>query len=236
MQWNHLVASIFLGWVVLGCAGLSPAALTEGERPPAGENLILVPALDPGQGSPVIDGTMTAGEWDQAWQGVFADGSELFLLQAGSALYLAIRSSTPDMIVGNVHLLRGEEISILHTSAALGTAVFRQGETGWDLVKDFAWCCRGTSLSEAALAEREAFLEAEGWTGVNSRVGTPNELEYRIEMAEEQLQIAVAILRATEPDLKIPWPADLVDDVIRLTPGGLPGRMDFTPEEWVTIK
>jgi hypothetical protein len=186
--------------------------------------------------APLIDGTISPGEWDQAWQGKLADSSELFLLHEEGFLYLAVRSSTPDMIVGNVHLQRGDEIFILHTSAALGTGVYQEQEAGWKLIRDFAWCCRMTGQSETARTEREAFLQAEGWTGINSRVGSPNELEYKIELRENELRLALSVLRATETDVKIPWPADLMDDVIRLTPGGLPEWMDFSPEDWVTIQ
>ncbi len=189
----------------------------------------------PAAPAPTIDGAISPGEWDQARREAFADGSELLLMSEGGYLYLAIRSSTPDMIVGNVHLNRGDEITILHTSAALGTAIYQAHPEGWELIKPFSWCCRGTGGSEADLTERDTFLFEEGWGSVNSRVGTPNELEYQIEMPEKMLRIAVTILRATQTDVKIPWPADLDDDCLRPTPGGLPDQMVYSPDSWMVV-
>jgi hypothetical protein len=66
---------------------------------------------------------MSTGEWDGAVVETFSDGSQLFLVHCDGYLYLAIRANTPEMIVGNVFVERGDEIAILHSSAALGTAL-----------------------------------------------------------------------------------------------------------------
>jgi len=181
---------------------------------------------------PAIDGIIAPEEWEGARQELFLDGSELFLLHAGGYLYLGIRASTPDMIVGNIFVERGDEIAILHSSAALGTAVYQRGTDGWQQVRDFSWSCRDTSASEAARAERAAFLETEGWVAANSRMGNPNELEYQMKIPEDTMRLAVVFLRASDPNEKIPWPIDLQDNCTRPTSGGLPKTMDFSPGQW----
>jgi hypothetical protein len=191
-------------------------------------NSIIVPLLDP----PTIDGTMVPGEWDEAAVGTLTDGSELFLKHAGGYIYLGIRGSTPEMIVGNVFIKRGDEIKILHSSAALGTAIYQKSDEHWQQTQEFTWKCRDTSESDSAKAGREAFFSEEGWVSVNSRIGTPNELEYKIEITGETLQLAVNIIRSSDPNVKPSWPADLEDDVILPTPGGLPPTLVFSLDQW----
>ena len=139
------------------------------------------------------------------------------------------------MIVGNVFVERGGEIAILHSSAALGTAVYKKGTDTWQQVRDFSWSCRDTSASEAAQAERAGFLRTEHWVAANARMGNPNELEYQIEVSEDTMLLAVVFLRASDPNEKIPWPTDLEDDCTKPTPGGLPENMDFSPVQWGTL-
>ena len=122
---------------------------------------VSVPALE-GE-APVIDGTLDPGEWDGAAVQAFADGSELLLAHENGFLYLGIRSAKPDMIVGNIFVEQAGQIRILHASAALGTAVYRQEAGAWQRTQDFVWRCRDTSQSESARAARDAFLQEEGW-------------------------------------------------------------------------
>jgi formylglycine-generating enzyme required for sulfatase activity len=196
--------------------------------PSAAQTMVGVP-----QGSsPTLDGTLSPGEWNNATVETFADGSELLLMHAGGYLYLGIRANTTEMIVGNVFIQRGDEITIFHSSEALGTAIYQKGEDHWHQVQDFTWQCRDASDSDIAQAERDAFLQQEGWVAANSRMGTPEELEYRIEIAEDALRLAVNFIRGSNPNEKIPWPAGLDDDCIKPTPGGLPPEMQFSPELW----
>lgn len=215
-----------------GCRQSSTSTSTAPDAPsPTLQSNISVP-----QGTaPAIDGTMSPGEWDSAWVGTFSEGSELLLMYSEGDLYLGIRAKTPEMIVGNVFLDLGDEIAILHASAALGTALYQKGVDSWQRTQDFVWRCRATDNSELAQAERDAFLREEHWVAANARMGSPNELEYRIEAACDTLRLAVNFLRASDPNLKIPWPIDLDDDCIKPTPGGLPAQLLFSPDRWATI-
>ncbi len=190
---------------------------------------------DPVSGFPEIDGIISPGEWDHARVEAFSDGSELLLLQNGSTLYLAIRSSTPEMIASNVFIQHGDMIKIMHTSAALGTAIYQKNETVWQQIQNFSWCCRTPGNGEAVRSERAAFLEREGWVAAISRTGTPNELEFRIELQGESVQLAVNILRSSNPAEKAIFPIGLDDDTITPTPDGLPAEMHFSPEKWLNI-
>ena len=222
-----------------GCGGARASAIpatpsvTPTDMPtpsPAGPSLS-VPQGEP----PVIDGRISAGEWEGASVEPFADGGELAFIYHGGALYLAMRAGTTGMIAGNVLLARGDEITILHASAALGTGIYRREAEGWRLVQGFTWRCRDTGESQAARDEREAFLREEGWVATNSYIGAPNELEYRIETTGEGLRLAANYILASEPGVKIPWPEGLDDGSVQPTPRGLPEQLGFSPEQWARI-
>jgi len=225
---------LLISLLASGCGSAEPTPLpvpaTATSSPPV-QMTIAVP-----QGSsPVIDGVIAPGEWESARRELFLDGSELLLMHAGGHLYLGIRANTPGMIIGNVYVECGHEITILHSSAALGTAAYQKGADTWQQVRDFSWSCRDTSDSEAAQAERATFLRTEHWVAANARMGIPNELEYQVGIPEDTMRLAVVFLRASDPNERIPWPAALEDDCTRPTSGGLPEIMDFSPRQWGTL-
>jgi formylglycine-generating enzyme required for sulfatase activity len=193
------------------------------------------PIMVPVGNLPSIDGVISPGEWEQARIEFFADGSELLLMYTGEYLYLGIRADTPERIAGNILIQQNDEVKILHSSAALGTAIYEQGDAAWQQTQDFAWCCRETNDSDTARAARANFLEQDGWVAANSRTGTPEELEYQIRIMEDTLRLAINILYTSNTDEKIPWPADLGDDSVMPTPGGLPETLNLSPEQWGTL-
>jgi hypothetical protein len=194
-------------------------------------------AISVPQGAPVeLDGSIAPTEWDDAAVDAFSDGSQLYLMHQDGNLYLAIRSVTPEMIVGNVFVENNGEIAILHASAALGTAVYEVGDGEWSRIRDFTWSCRSSSDSDSARAERQTFLEQERWLASNARMGNPNELEYQIEVPVGVWRLAVVILRASNPNTKHAWPVDLDDDCVLPTPGGIPAQLQFNPGSWVSLE
>ncbi|MBU8914371.1 MAG: hypothetical protein KOO61_10140 [Spirochaetales bacterium] len=73
------------------------------------------------------------------------------------------------MIVGNIFLDNGDEIAILHSSAALGAATYQKEAGSWRLTQGFVWSGRRTDDGETAQAERDAFLKEERRVAANSR-------------------------------------------------------------------
>lgn len=205
------------------------------QLPPAQPTDTVQPSPTPELTVPQLDGVISPGEWEGARVERFADGSELLLIQTAETLYLAIRADTPELIAGNVFIRQGGQVRIYHTSAALGTAIYQQEGDIWVQTKGFGWCCRDTTLNDALEEERTAFLAQEGWMGANSWIGTPNELEYQIALGEEDFHLAVNYLLVSNPDEKIPFPADLTDDCILPTPGYYPNEFQFSPESWMLV-
>ncbi|MEN8174083.1 MAG: hypothetical protein ABFS03_14540, partial [Chloroflexota bacterium] len=191
---------IFSLMVISGCQETTvSSAITQG--PPTITAPSSIPQADvsiavPGGPAPMIDGVMLPGEWDSARVEGFLDGGELRLMHNEGFLYLGISANTQDMIVGNIFVDRGDKIAVLHSSAALGTAIYQKDGDTWKQTQGFSWCCRSTNSSDAAQAERDAFLQHEGWVSINTRMGTPQELEYQIEMGGKELRLAVTFMLA----------------------------------------
>lgn len=191
----------------------------------------------PSQGMPpLLDGIISPGEWNNALVETFADGSELLMMKDEEFLYVGIRANDTGTIAGNIFIQSGDEISILHSSAALGTAVYQKDEDNWGQTQDFVWRCRNTGNSESAQAERAEFLQDEGWLAANGLMGTPNELEYKIRIPGQDFRLAAVYIKSTPPYEKVPWPTSLDDDCIKPTPGELPKILYFTPEKWIPLE
>jgi len=198
---------------------------------PKAETTITVPRGT----SPTMDGTLSSGEWESARVETFLDGGELLLMHNEGYLFLGIRANTPDMIVGNIFVERGDEIAVLHTSAALGTAIYQIDGDVWQQTQGFSWCCRSTNSNDAAQAERDVFLQQEHWVSINTRMGTPQELEYQIEMTGETLRLAVTFMMSSGTNQKFSWPNDLTDACMQSFEGGFPLQLQFSSDTWETI-
>ena len=187
--------------------------------------------------SPILDGVLEPAEWDGALQDNMSDGSELFLMHDGEYLYAGIRASAKGSGVASICIDRGEQVSVLHSSAALGTAIYEEDGTEWQQIQAFSWRCRSTGKSAAAQDERSEFLQAEGWLANNGRMGAPEEVEYQIAMPEGALRLAMAFLGPPSFDSVAAWPQDLGDGCqnMELLTGPIPERMQFSPQTWTTV-
>jgi len=166
---------------------------------------------------------------------VLSDKSELFLKHDANFLYLAIRSVTPELIGANVFIEHGDQVMVLHTSAALGTAVYHPQNNTWQQTQAFEWKCRSSSNSPAAQAERAAYLEENQWLAANSHMGQPNELEYQIRLPDTPLRMGVTIFRSSNVDDRPYWPPTLNDDLIQPSPGGLATQLNLTLAQWAIL-
>lgn len=189
----------------------------------------------PRENSPLIDGSFSPGEWVAAREESFKGGSQLFLLTDSKYLYLGIRSNFAGRIMGNVFIQRGDTISVLHTSGALGTAIYQKGPEDWRLIQDFTWQCRDTSNTQVIPVECKAFLDQEGWLGSMSYMGNPEELEYQIELTAEPMNLLVVFENLEYAGLKFIWPANVKVNIGELTHGYSPPNLTFSPEEWAEI-
>ena len=211
-----------------------PTATTESTLPSTTAGLVVDVPLGL---SPILDGVLEPGEWAGALQDDLSDGGELFLMHDGEYLYVGIRASAKGSGVGSICIDRGQQVAILHSSAALGTAIYENDGAEWQQIQEFSWYCRSTGSSAAAQDERSEFLQTEGWLANIGRMGVPEEVEYQIAMPEGSLRLAVTFLGPPSFDSVAAWPQDLVDDCqnIELITGPVPEHLQFSPQTWMTV-
>jgi len=192
---------------------------------------ILAPPGDPA----TIDGVFSPGEWGKALTIDLANG-ELLLMHAGDYLYLGIRSER--LGLGSPCVQWADKISILHSSAALGTATYEKDGVIWQKTRDFSWTNRDTTNSQQALEERQEHLERENWLASNGLMGHRNEMEYQIAMTNGEVLLGLAYLMSPEYESTDYWPDTLGSGCRYFTPApdGPPETVDFAPETWITVR
>ena len=116
---------------------------------------------EPAGTAPLLDGIMEGNEWAGAYQTHLSDGSDLYLMQDDGFVYVGIAASGADSGVGSLCIAQGGQVKILHSSAALGTAVYEKDGQAWQLIQPFSWRCRGTTDHEADQNERFARARVE---------------------------------------------------------------------------
>jgi len=101
--------------------------------------------------APTVDGTLSEGEWQGAYEERMLGGGELNFLHDGTYLYIGIDAGARGM--GSLCVSRGDRVEVLHSSAALGGRYYQRAAEYWSLVEETDWCCRGGRTGEAAEAE-----------------------------------------------------------------------------------
>jgi hypothetical protein len=180
--------------------------------------------------APTIDGTFSPGEWDGALTTDLTNGGVLLLMHDSGYLYLGIRSRA--MGFGSICLSDDNHVSILHSSAGFGTAVYEKDDQGWHRTRQFSYCCWGVDQSKL----RE-FLQTEAWVASVGTRGVPEEMEYQIAMNDGSLTLAVVYVDDLTFETALYWPETLDDDCLGLAliPEDPPHRLSFSPETWVEV-
>jgi hypothetical protein len=222
-----LLYSPFLIFIVLvslvGCNSETPPPLTD-------ELTFIAPRGN----SAIIDGRIDPDEWGAAARVKLAYG-ELLLMQDGDYLYLGIISDY--LGLGSVCVYHDDVISVLHSSAALGTATYVKTDGGWQKTEDFVWSNRETSNSLLAQQARQRHLETENWLASNGNMGEPGEMEYQIAMTDGAVRLAVTYLMSPEYESTDFWPETLLDGCRYFEPlyDDAPDKVDFAPGTWMTV-
>jgi hypothetical protein len=177
-----------------------------------------------------IDGIIDPDEWADADMQEMNDGSKLYLKYAEDALYLAIDAQEPGTV--NLGIIRDGELWILHSSAALGSAVFSPHEDGWQLRKTYEWCCRATYVN----SELDSLMVAEGWLSTNQFVGNENQTEYLVEIPEEEIIISITYIFYDGINAAY-WPLSLAhSDLLLFSSQPQVGdQAIFTTDDWVQL-
>lgn len=221
-----VILLIFLMFTA-GCQKAEPPKPVEKETPTpdAGTFPVLhVPAGD----RPVIDGILSPNEWENAAITAMSDGSELFWMYAEDMLYVAAR--TPGLGSMNLAIQYGDQIHILHSSAALGSAIYEKGKDHWNLTQDYSWCCRSTIVFD----EMDQLFQAEGWLASIGYLGTPGEVEFQVTVPAGEIRVAVCyVLSETQFSY---WPEELNQASVEQLKGEPADVEDFQLDQWVLLE
>ena len=193
--------------------------------------LALTAALDvPRSTAPVIDGTIAAEEWKGARRVELTNGGHALLLHDGTFLYIALRG--PRTGIASLCMPQGNDVAILHASAALGTAVFKDGL----VTREFVWTNRDTKDTAA----RDKFLAAEHWfANATPRGHVDREIQIAIDGRKEiPLTIAFLSFAPNEEQRIHVWPAALADACasMELASGKTEGTLEFDRETWGVLR
>lgn len=186
--------------------------------------------------APRLDGVVTPGEYVGARRAELVGGGEVLV---------RVREGTLDIAVvgagrGLASLCLGDEkrVSILHASAALGTARYELG-TGstWELREGFAWRVRDSPRTGSAPdSERRDFIAASGWLANSSHQGSPVR-EFKVALGAQHRYLGVTFLAIDSMQVAY-WPAAMADDcrALPVVKGGPPQSAVFLPKAWHPIE
>jgi len=210
------------------------ADVLERFRSEPGMSAVPETVMVPRGNAPLLDGVLSPDEWNGARR-FEIPGGEVLLMHADGNLYVGLRTTA--QAVGSICIDQGDQIAVLHSSAALGTATYARSETGWRLSRKFAWRCRNKPDAAQLQAERTAFWQDEHWLANNALTGKPGEMEYRIAMPSGSLRLAVTFSRIPDRTLLF-WPQELADDSRNrdLIGGNAPETLQFSPKQWITVR
>ena len=248
---RRLTAYLLLAACLAACTPAAPAPAAVPPTPPP----TVLPTMPPPAAlpaavtfevptgnPPVLDGTLSPGEWDGARREMMSGGSESLLMHSGGYLYIAMRNTGPNntlrnsRIIGSLCLDRGGEVAIMHSSRALGTIVYRPSGDAWQPDANVDWGAPETDMGAAAQAQRQEFLDGNGWVASLAVMGAPEDTEYKIVMPAGGLRLAMAFVPLNSPDVAY-WPAGLADDCaeIKLVLGDVIPALHFAPESWALL-
>jgi len=198
-----------------------PASSTT--TPPDDHRTLAVPA----QAHPVVDGVLDAGEWDGSTTVTMTDASSVHWMYEDDVIYVALESTA----IGAVNLLIAteDEVWILHSSAALGSALYLPADGMWELSHGFDWCCRSATNESSRLQ----LLDEEGWQANIGFTGDDGIVEYEVTLPWNGALVAVSYLTDTETSAF--WPADLSSEARDQLVGPPPPERNFNLDEWYTL-
>jgi hypothetical protein len=189
------------------------------------------------KGNPItIDGKLSDEEWKGAWRQEF-NGGEIRLMQEGAHLLVGLKGLKDSW--SHVYVSDGEDVYVLHASAALGAAIYRPSAGGlWQPIQTFKWEMRDPSQSSEASAARASYLSSHGWVANTGRMGNPGEFEFKLAGKFRQGgTMSLAVLLADNPKSPRFWPQTLADDCLKeeLIFGQTPEGLKFKRESWAKI-
>ena len=189
-----------------------------------------------------------ASDWSQQLDGVVnahelegaavheIPGGELFLRRSGQILDVAIRTSP--LSVASLCLAAGNEVHVLHASAALGAVTYRRRDATYVSSENFEWGMREQGMDEQTQSLRQRYFADHGWVASTMRMGTRGQVEMRIDL--DRLPpgpVHVALGLMSEDGSVSGWPRERAGECANqgLVSGSPPASLEFSPDNWPRV-
>jgi hypothetical protein len=193
----------------------------------------------PRTGPAVIDGHANVAEWANAVrEGASPSGLQVRLQHDGAALYIAVESPSD----GFTSLCLGttDRVQVLHASAALGAVDYRRTGGTWTPDQtSFVYGMRDPSMTEVAIAQRQAYFAQHGWVASTARMGGGRVQEFKIDMTRIATRLAVAYYVTTGTGSVLTWPPSMPATdgcaALALVRGTVTTGLMFDPSRWAPI-
>jgi hypothetical protein len=197
------------------------------------------PVIIPRANAVVIDGRVEVAEWSAARrEGSSPSGLQVRLQHDGTALYVAVESPADGFT--SLCLGTSDRVQVLHASAALGAVDYRR--TGGPWAPDqalFVYGMRDPSMTEVAVAERQAYFAQNGWVASTARMGGDRVQEFKIDMTRIATRLAVAYYVTAGTGSVLTWPQTMSANdgcaALPLVRGTVTGGLTFDPSRWAPI-
>jgi hypothetical protein len=199
--------------------------------------------VDPGiprSTAPVIDGRADVAEWSVARRVDSRSGLQVRLQHDGSALYVGITSPSDGFT--SLCLGSGESVRILHASAALGAIDYRRSSGLWAPEQaSFVYGMRDTALTDAVVAERQAYFDQHGWVASTARMGGGRVQEFKIDRKRitPGTRLALAYYVTTGAGSVLAWPDSMPPAdgcaAVALARGSAASGLVFEPSQWMPL-
>lgn len=186
-----------------------------------------------------IDGTLSESEWKNAKKLELTGGGEAIYKAIEDVVYVGVRGTGEGW--ATIYVTDGKNIYALHSSASLGTAIYKKVKTDWKNIQGFNYEVRGASMSEAAVNLRESFYKKNHWVASTGGMSNKNEREFKISKKfsnGKKMKIAIVYATATDPIKLQICPITLSDDItnLELVKGNTPPELKFNFADWTIIE
>ncbi len=187
---------------------------------------------------PIIpDGRFTESAWERA-EVVGNDAIELSIVRGPDWLGFGLR--TNPLFVATLCVEQGDEVHVLHASAAVGRARYRHDDGMWRLLESFEWALRGTNDDPVEPDARSAYLAREGWVAHTVQTGRPGHTEFLLDTRrfDEPVRVSVSLMMAAEPHPVDGWPVEAGQGcAAHDTVAGPPlGEIVFATDRWIRVE
>lgn len=173
-----------------------------------------------------------------------AIGAEVSLKikQDENVIYLNLQSE--ELLVASICISQGNEVYILHASAALGMMKYvkKENSNQWTTTDKFNWQLRETGLDESSIRKRSAYFETNKWVSNTMSMGVVGENELIIDKSlinnVNSFQLAAGLMPAKTPDeiISIPKGHEAGCANALLVSGDPKPSYDFLTRGWYKIE